>query len=133
MVRLSGFYSALDQERLKITGLAAGAYALKINGAPVGEFSADQLGSGINLAEYHTPMQDQARQVLDLVWKQTAWRFFAWRGVQMQLAFDDDPAVQQAAQSLLAALDAQQQGIAQQACAASRPQPAHYELSPAAR
>jgi len=132
MVRLSGFYAALDLEPLKVTGLKPGRYTLKINGAGVGEFSADQLAGGVNLAEYHTPMMDQARQVLDLVWKQTAWRFFAWRGVQTQLTFDQDPAVQKAAQSLLAALEEQRHGIARQEYAAARPQPAHYELTPVA-
>ena len=129
IVRLSGFYAALDQEPLKVTGLKAGRYALTINGAPVGGFDAGQLAAGINLAEYRTPMMDQARQVLDLVWKQTAWRFFAWRGVQTQLSFDADPAVQQAAQALIAALEAQRQAIARQEYAAARPQPAHYEIS----
>ncbi|HTX65501.1 MAG TPA: SGNH/GDSL hydrolase family protein, partial [Opitutaceae bacterium] len=130
MVRLAGFYAALDQEPLKVAGLKPGRYALKINGAAVGEFTADQLAAGINLAEYHTPMLDQAWQVLDLVWKQTAWRFFAWRGIQTQLAFDQDPAVQSAAQSLLAALEVQRQTIAQQEYAAAKPQPARYELTP---
>jgi lysophospholipase L1-like esterase len=132
MVRLSGFYAALDQEPLKVTGLKPGRYALKINGTDVGAFDAGQLAAGVNLAEYHTPMMDQAWQVLDLVWKQTAWRFFAWRGVQTQLTFDKDPAVQQAAQGLIAALETQRQGIAQQEYAAAKPQPAHYELAPVA-
>jgi len=132
VVRLSGFYAALDQEPLKVTGLKPGRYVLKINGTDVAEFSADQLAAGVNLAELHTPMLDQAREVFDLVWKQTAWRFFAWRGVQTQLTFDKDPAVQQAAQALIAALEAQRQDIAHQEYAAARPAPAHYELTPAA-
>jgi len=128
IVRLSGFYSALDQERLKVQGLTAGNYELKINGKPVGKFDADQLEAGINLAEYDTPMLEQAYQVLDLEWKQVAWRFFAWRGIQTQLTFDRDVAVQKAADSLIAALYAQKDQIEDQQHVASQPQPTHYEL-----
>ncbi len=130
IVRLSGFYGALDQEPLKVTGLSTGDYELKINGHPVGTFSAGQLAAGVNLAECHTPMLDQAYGVLDLVWKQVAWRFFAWRGIQTQLSFDHDPAVQKAANALIAALEAQKARIVQKGYAAARPQPTHYELTP---
>lgn len=131
IVRLSGFYAALDQQPLRVTGLQAGDYVLKIDGAEVGRFNADRLGAGINLAQYHTPMLDQAYGVLDLVWKQTAWRFFAWRGIQTQLTFDEDPAVQKAAASLIAALEAQREGIVQQEYAAAKPRTVHYEIAPA--
>ncbi len=130
IVRLSGFYGALDREPLQVEGLKTGRYELKINGTPVGTFSAEQLHAGVNLAEYHTPMMDQARQVLDQVWKETAWRFFAWRGIQTQLTFDKDTAVQQAADALIAALHNQELGIAKETYRAARPQPAHYELAP---
>ena len=49
MVRLSGFDDALDQEPLKFQGLKAGNYELKINGKSVGQFSAEQLQSGVDL------------------------------------------------------------------------------------
>jgi lysophospholipase L1-like esterase len=128
IVRLSGFYSALDQETLKIQGLEAGKYQLRINDKPIGQFGAEQLESGINLAQYDTPMLEQAYRVLDLVWKRAAWRFFAWRGIQIRLAFDDDTAVQKAADSLMAALHAQKNQIEDQEYIASHPQPTHYEL-----
>ena len=73
-------------------------------------------------------MLEQAYQVLDLEWKQVAWRFFAWRGIQTQLTFDRDVAVQKAADSLIAALYAQQDQIEDQQHVASQPQPTHYEL-----
>jgi lysophospholipase L1-like esterase len=130
IVRLSGFYAAVDQEPLQVTGLQLrGRYALKIDGRLVGEFTAEQLASGVDLAQVHTPMLDQAYRVLDLVWKQVSWRYFAWRGIQTQLSFDHDPAVQSAADKLIAALETQKGRIADQVYAAARPQPHHYELS----
>lgn len=131
IVRLSGFYDALDAQPLQVTGLQPGRYTLTIDGQAVGTFTAAQLGQGINLARYHTPMLDQSYGVLDLVWKQTAWRFFAWRGIQTQLTFDHDPAVQHASRKLIAALEAQRQRIAQREYGAARPKPTHYELTPA--
>ncbi len=130
IVNDSGFYDALDQEPLQVTGLPSGRYRLDINGETVGDFSADALGAGINLAQFRTPMLQQSYQVLDLVWKQVSWRFFAWRGIQVQLSFDDDPAVQQAANALIAALEAQRESFVNEQYAAARPQPAHYTLTP---
>jgi lysophospholipase L1-like esterase len=129
MVHLSGFYQALDQQPLKISGLQAGNYQLKINGQVVGEFSDRQWNDGINLAGLRTPMLEQSYQVLALVWKQVAWRYFAWRDIQLRLADDHDPKVQSAAESLIAALEAQKERDAEQQYAAARPQPAHYELT----
>ncbi len=130
IVRLSDFYSALDQEPLTIHNLKPGNYELKINEQSVGQFTAEQLDSGINLAQYDTPMLEQSYQVLDLVWKQVAWRYFAWRGIQLQLSFDDDPAVQRAVSSLVAALRDQKGQFEEEQYAADHPKPAHYELTP---
>lgn len=131
MVRLSGFYKDLDREPLTVTGLNPGRYTLHINGVTIGTFDATQLASGINLAEYHTPMLEQAYGVLDLVWKHTAWRFYAWRAIQIQLAFDHDPAVQTAAKSLIAALGSQEQAIEETIPAVASPHPTRYVLTKA--
>jgi hypothetical protein len=57
----------LNQETLAVTGLAAGAYALKIDGASVGTYSADELAKGINLGfNAATP---QAKQAMDVFWR----------------------------------------------------------------
>ncbi|MDE3066005.1 MAG: SGNH/GDSL hydrolase family protein [Verrucomicrobiota bacterium] len=133
IVNDSGFYEALDQEPLQVSGLPSGNYQLKINDQPVGEFSAEQLAAGVNLAACRTPMLEQSYRVLELVWRQVAWRYFAWRGIQNQLSFDHDPAVQEAARSLIAALEAQKEGIVDQQYAAAQPQPAHYQLIPASQ
>lgn len=132
IVRLSGFRAALDHEPLKVTGLPAGNYALKINGRDIGQFTAAELAAGIELSSRDTPMQAQAYDVLAQVWKQVQWRFYAWRGIQTQLHFNQDQAVQHAAAALVAALEAQRQEIEEQQYAMARPRPAHYTLTPVA-
>lgn len=129
LLRLTDFYGVLDQQPLKITGLEAGDYTLAIDGHDVGTLTSEQLAAGINLAEKHTPMLEQAYRVRDLVWKQVSWRFFAWRGIQTQLAFDDDPAVQTAAKNLVAALEAERGRIVQDTYAAAKPRQNRYTLT----
>ncbi|HUA67992.1 MAG TPA: hypothetical protein VMA13_05545, partial [Candidatus Saccharimonadales bacterium] len=99
-----------------------------INGQPIGQFSAAQLDQGINLAQYHTPMLLQAYDVLDLVYKEAQFRFYAWRVIQLQLAFDKDRAVQYASEKLIDTLYTRTDQIADDASSAAKPQPAHYEL-----
>ena len=57
----------LNQETLRVTGLAAGRYTLSIDGEVVDTFSPEALESGINLADYGTPMFHQAQRVSWLV------------------------------------------------------------------
>ena len=84
-VRSSDFLTALDQQRLRVTGLASGNYTLKIDGETVGTFTADQLGQGINLAEYTTPMAKQAAVVHKLTLQHNSIHFARWRMVQVPL------------------------------------------------
>src|SRR5207249_2976562 len=59
-VRSSDFLEALNQQPLKVRGLAAGKYTLRIDGEAVGSFAAEQFTAGINLAELSTPTARQA-------------------------------------------------------------------------
>ncbi|HWG20529.1 MAG TPA: GDSL-type esterase/lipase family protein [Terracidiphilus sp.] len=63
LLQLTDIEQALNQEPLRVTGLAPGLYALSIDGREVGTFAADALDNGINLAEYNTPMRQQAQRV----------------------------------------------------------------------
>lgn len=63
VVRSSDLIEALDQEMLRIHGLAPGNYELRIDGQSVGIFDHHQLASGINLALLETPMLQQSRMV----------------------------------------------------------------------
>lgn len=51
-----------DQEMLRVRGLRAGEYTLRIDTTQIGSFSAKQLDEGINLATMKTPMWRQARE-----------------------------------------------------------------------
>ena len=64
---LSDIEKELDQEPLRVTGLSAGRYELRIDDDVIGTFSADELANGINLADYATPMFHQAQRVSWLV------------------------------------------------------------------
>lgn len=127
-----GFYAAADQQPLQVSGLTAGQYQLKINGHAVGDFTAEQLGTGINLAEYHTPMLEQSYRVLHQVWQQAQWRFYTWRNIQLKLEADHDSAVQHATENLIHALRDKKDHMAEQQYATAIPQPTHYELTPGA-
>ena len=85
VVKLCGFYHNLDSEMLRVQGLSAPRYTLKIDGHWVGVFSRQQLAAGVNLARYNTPMMAQAYQVLHQIWHEAQVRFYIWRFVQLPL------------------------------------------------
>jgi lysophospholipase L1-like esterase len=55
--------AGLDEEVLRVTGLAGGRYRLAIDGKPAGEFSDGELAAGVSLARLDTPMRQQAAPV----------------------------------------------------------------------
>jgi hypothetical protein len=59
----SDFLRVLDQQTLRIRGMAAEWYRLTIDGEPLGFFSRSRLDEGINLAGLATPMWKQAMEV----------------------------------------------------------------------
>ncbi|HWE86743.1 MAG TPA: GDSL-type esterase/lipase family protein [Terracidiphilus sp.] len=63
LLELTDIETALNQEPLRVTGLEPGKYVISIDGKEIGQFSEVQLEAGINLAEYNTPMRQQAQQV----------------------------------------------------------------------
>lgn len=125
-IHSSDFVQALDQEPLKVTGLTAARYVLKIDGEKVGDYTREQLAQGINLALESTPMIKQASRVHDLTLKHNDIHFARWRDVQVTLQ-DYKFAGEQAA---VDALDKLEDQIVQQQRAAAQPKPRHYELAP---
>ena len=67
MLKSSTVEQSVNQQPLRITGLADGRYLLLIDGKSVGSASAQQWQSGINLAEWKTPMRDQAQAAMYLI------------------------------------------------------------------
>lgn len=58
--RFAQITEQLNQQPLRVTGLAAGSYELRIDGKPLGKFDAKQLATGVNLALLDTPMRGQS-------------------------------------------------------------------------
>jgi beta-1,2-mannosidase len=63
LMELTDIQEALNQEPLRVTGLADGQYKLTVDDAVIGTFAASALAAGINLADYPTPMLRQAQRV----------------------------------------------------------------------
>lgn len=126
-LRSSDFMAALDREPLKVTGLTADKYALKIDGEAVGSFTKEELAEGINLADQTTPMTKQADQVNALTWVHNNLHFYRWRSVQMPLA-DQKPA---GLPKILDDIDAAEAAIVKEQHTAAQPKTHKFELSPA--
>lgn len=125
-VRSSDFVQALNQQRLKVTGLTAVRYALKIDGEQTGAFTREQLGQGINLADLATPMSKQAMAVHALTIRHNDVHAARWREVDVPLQNQSLPHLQPS----LDALDALESELVDQQRAAAQPKPHTYELLP---
>jgi lysophospholipase L1-like esterase len=123
-VQASGFVQSLNQQPFKVTGLAAGAYALRIDDQQVGVFRAPELQKGINLAVLPTPMLKQASEVHDLTLKHNDIHFTRWRYIQTRLEKDGA----QRTAGALDALDTLEQEIIDRQHAAARPRLRRFEL-----
>ena len=125
-VQCSDFFQTLDWQPLKVTGLKGQRYLLKIDGQEVGTFSRQQFEDGLNLAQWPTPMFQQAQAVHNLTLKHNNIHATCWRELQVALAQQPLPHLAQAVEalnSLEADLIAQQRETAQ-------PKARHYELLP---
>jgi lysophospholipase L1-like esterase len=125
-VRSSDVIEKLNQQPLKVTGLTASGYVLKIDGEEVGRFTKEQLAEGINLATLATPMTKQAAAVHALTLKHNNVHFTRWRSVQVPLE-KDAPAQ---ARKTLDALDELEAELVRQQRATAQPKPHRYELIP---
>ncbi|MGC8625668.1 MAG: SGNH/GDSL hydrolase family protein [Phycisphaerae bacterium] len=131
VVKASHIYSALDSESLKVPGLTAPRYTLKIDGQLVGTFSSAQLATGINLARYHTPMLAQSYHVMHVIWHAEQMRFYIWHDIQLPLAGYGQPSIKKAEAKLIATLYHHLfQTIERREYVAAQPVLRHYELVP---
>src|SRR5260370_32999122 len=84
-VNSSDFLQTLDQQTLKVTGLADAQYTLNIDGKEVSAFTKEQLAEGINLATLPTPMVKQAQEVHKLTLEHNNVHFQRGRQIQVPL------------------------------------------------
>jgi hypothetical protein len=129
-VKSSDFIPALNQQTLKVTGLTAASYNLKIDGDDIGSFTKEQLAEGINLATLPTPMVKQAAEVHKLTLQHNNAHFQRWRQIQVPLAESKSAKVQKAVKELMDALDDDEDGVVIQQRAAAQPKPHQFQLSP---
>jgi lysophospholipase L1-like esterase len=125
-LRASDFVEAMDDQPLRITGLTAARYTLKIDGEAVGTFSKEDWAKSVNLAILPTPMAKQAAAVHDLTLRHNVVHFARWRmaGVNLDtLALP--PAHLQAAADALDTLEAD---VLAAQHAAAQPKSHRYEL-----
>ncbi len=125
----SDFMEALNQQTLKITGLTATKYLLKIDGNQTGEFTREELAAGINLAGLNTPMTQQAKEVHQLTIQHNQLHFERWRDLQVRLAKHTSKKISTATQNLLAAFDAEEAGVVAKQRQLAKPVKRQYELS----
>lgn len=125
-LQCSDFVRALDQEVLKVSGLSADRYTLKIDGESVGDFGREQLATGVNLATLPTPMEKQAQDVHDLTVKHNNIYYARWRELQVPLEGEAVPDLTKA----LADLDKVEGEVIEEQRAAAQPKPHHFELAP---
>lgn len=130
-VKSSDFVQSLNQQPLKVTGLGAANYALKIDGSDVGSFSKEQLAEGINLATLPTPMAKQAADVHKLTLQHNNTHFQRWRQIEVNYAAEGKSAkMQRAAKDLMAAMDEEETEQVKQQRAAAQPKPRQFQLTP---
>lgn len=91
VLKSSDFDQKLNQQNLIVKNLKLGNYALTIDGQPIGTFAAEQLATGINLAQFETPMIAQARTVMSAVNQRADWMYQTWRQVEFNMRWADGP------------------------------------------
>ena len=111
----------LNRDELRVTGLPAKAYALRIDDRPIAELSTEELAEGVNLSRFfHTPDQDQAVAVSEAVGRRQLLEGQVWR-------LSLNPEAEEASKVALAERVKQAQATLAQV---SRPTPHRFTLTP---
>jgi lysophospholipase L1-like esterase len=126
VLQSSNIVESLDQELLKVTGLPAPKYSVKIDGDEIGAWTREDLARGVNLALLATPMLKQALDVYAFSGRMHSVRMARWQGVQVALQEETSPHISEA----LRALDALENDLFEQQKSAAVPKAHHYELLP---
>jgi len=125
-VKASDVEQALNQQTLKVSGLAASKYALKIDGEDVADLSKEQLASGVNLAEFETPMYRQAKDVHELTLRHNDLHFQRWRSLQVPYERRTYPGLAKAIEGF----DALEADVVAEQRSKAKPVPHRFELVP---
>lgn len=86
-IKSSDVTEALNEQPLRVTGLAEGRYKISIDASLVGTWSEKELADGVNLAVFDTPMARQAVEVRDLTIRRIDVHQQRWRALQVPLQY----------------------------------------------
>jgi lysophospholipase L1-like esterase len=126
-IKDSDITEALNEQPLRVTGLAPGRYKLTIDGVVAGTWSEKEWADGVNLAVLDTPMARQSFEVRDLTVRRIDVHQQRWRALQVPL---EKLNLEALARSLkdLDTLDAE---LAERQRAAAQPRPHSFQLDAA--
>jgi hypothetical protein len=133
-LKLAPILEDLSRYDVRISGLAAGTYQVKIDGESAGEVSSAELAKGWNLSMAAEPMVKQGRRVLELVFNKNNLYFHRWRDVQLYEfpGWSKSPEAEKVHEQLLSAelarLDKQIAEQESQIESARKPKPHHFEF-----
>ena len=125
-VRSSDFQEAVNRQTIKVTGLAAGKYTLRVDGSEAGTFSGAELAEGINISGLRTPMWDQAARVHALTIKHNTIHFTRWRSLEVPMQTEKPETLA----ASLAAVDAVERELVAKQRDLAQPAAHRFELVP---
>jgi lysophospholipase L1-like esterase len=126
-IRSSDVTEALNQQIVRVNGLAGGRYKLTIDGETAGTWSETELAHGVNLAVLDTPISRQAMEVRDLTVKRIDVHQQRWRALQVSL---QDLNIEHLPEALKM-LDSVEAEVITRQRAAAQPRPHAFQLAAA--
>lgn len=134
-LKLAPILAELNRYELRIAGLAAGDYEVKIDGEVVGKVSHEALAKGWNLAMEAGPITRQSRKVLDLVFQKNDVFFRRWRDVQLFTlpGWAQNPSSDAGRKAELASMDRRIAELEAELKSLRQPVQHHVDVTPAAR
>ncbi len=132
-LKLAPVLDDLSQYTLKVSGLAAGNYAISIDGETTHKATAEELSKGVNLSNAAGAITKQAREVLSLVFQKNNTFFRRWREVQLFTfpSWAKSDAVEGTRNAELKRLDDEVAATEAKINAARKPKSHHFEIKPA--
>jgi len=132
-LKLAPILEDLDRYELRVTGLAAGSYAVLIDGEQVAKVESDELARGWNLANAPSTVRKQGREVLKLVFEKNNLFFHRWREVQLVDLpnWAQGPEVEARRAAEIARLDEQIAALEVRIDKERKPKAHHFALKPA--
>jgi lysophospholipase L1-like esterase len=133
-LKLAPILEDLDMYELRVTGLPAGTYELRIDSESVGRATAEELSKGWNLAQA-APLARQSQRILNLVVHKNNIFYDRWRKVQTYVLPDwlRSPEAEGRRAAEMKRLDKQIEQAEGEIDLIRKPTAHHFELKPLAQ